>query len=97
LEFRCYLVYKRNRKKNKKGGRRKSQNRYISPPRGGAISQPICTKSVEFVHLIDVNMAVKFGSKISIGLSMLRGGEKHFHFRKLTAYINSVTRYRVVL
>jgi len=43
-----------NAQKIKKGGRRKSQNRYFSPPRGGAILQPIFTKFDEFVDLTDV-------------------------------------------
>jgi len=51
--------------KKKKGGRRKSQNRYISPPCGGAILQPICTKFGEFIELTDVMTPAKFGSKYS--------------------------------
>jgi len=44
-----------------------SQNRYISPPRGGAISQPIFTKFEEFVDLTDVITPAKFGYKLFIG------------------------------
>jgi len=72
-------------KKKKKGGRRKSQNRYISPPRGGAISRPICNKFGEFVDLVIITLA-KFGSKILIGFSRLRGDKTHFPFRNQTAY-----------
>jgi len=57
----------RKQKQNKKGGRRKSQNRYISPPRGDAISQPIFTKFGEFVDLTNVITPAKFGYKIFIG------------------------------
>jgi len=61
---------------------------YISPPCGGAISQPISTKFGEFVDLIDVITLAKFGSKIFIGFSSrLRGRKKHFPFRNQTAYI----------
>jgi len=56
-------------KKKKKGGRRKSQNRYISPPRGGAISQAIFTKFSEFVDHTDVIALAKFGFKKYIGFS----------------------------
>jgi len=49
----CGLAEETEKNKIKKGGRRKSQNRYISPPCGGAISQPICTKFGEFVDLTD--------------------------------------------
>jgi len=58
---------RKRKKKIKKGGRRKSQNRYISPPRGGAISQPIFIKFGEFVDLTDVITPAKFGYKIFIG------------------------------
>jgi len=73
----------RKRKKKKKGGRN-LQNRYISPPRGGDILQPICTKSGEFVDvdLTDVITPAKFGFKIFIGFCRPRGGKKHFPFRK---------------
>jgi len=63
----------RKRVIKKKGERRKSQNRYISPPRGGTTSQPICTKFGEFVDLIDVITPAKFGSKICIGYSRPSG------------------------
>jgi len=56
----------------KKGGRRKSQNRYISPPSGAAISQPICTKFSEFVDLTDLIMPAKFGSKNCLYSSAMR-------------------------
>jgi len=49
------------RKTNKKGGRRKSQNRYISPPRGGAISQPIFTKFGDFIDHTNIITPAKFG------------------------------------
>jgi len=55
-------------RKRKKGGKSKSQNRYISPPRGGAILQPICTKFGEFVVLADLITPGKFGSKIYIDI-----------------------------
>jgi len=59
----------RIRKKMKKGVSSKSQNRYVSPPRGGAISQPICTKFGELADLTNVITPVKCGSKIFIGFS----------------------------
>jgi len=66
---------------NKKyGGRRKSQNRYISPPCGGAISQPIYTKFDEFVDPTDLITPAKFVYKISIGCSRSRGGKSIFPF-----------------
>jgi len=71
----------------KKGGRRKSQNRYISPPRGGAISQPIFTKFGEFVGLTDVITPAKVGYKIFIGFSRPRGGKSNFSCRKQRAYL----------
>jgi len=71
----------------KKGGRRKSQNRDISPPRGGAISEPICIKFGKFVDLTAIIMSAKFGYKISIGFSRPRGGKSPFHYRKQRAYI----------
>jgi len=74
------------KQKNKKGGRRKSQNRYISP-RGGAISQPIFTKFGEFVDLTDVITSAKFGYKIIIRFFRPRGGKSHFPYRKQRAYI----------
>jgi len=79
----------RKRKINKinKGGRRKSQNRYISPPRGDAISHPIFTKFGEFLDLTDVITPAKFGYKIFIGFSRPRGGKSHFPYRKHMAYI----------
>jgi len=70
-----------------KSGWRKSQNRYISPPRGYAISKWISSKCGEFVDLTEVVTPDKFGSKILIGFSTPRGGKKHFPFRKPTAYI----------
>jgi len=54
----CGLAEETEKKKN--GGRRKSQNRYISPPCGGVISQPICTKSGKFVDIADVITPAKF-------------------------------------
>jgi len=65
-------------RKRKKGGRRKSQNRYISPLFGGAISQPIFTKCGEFVDLINVITSAKFDYKIFIGFSRPRGRNRHF-------------------
>jgi len=49
-------------RKRKKGGRRKSQNRYILPPRGDAISQL-------FVDPTMVITLAKFGIKIFIVFS----------------------------
>jgi len=77
----------KKRKKRINGGRRKSQNRYISPPRGGAISQPIFTKCGEFVDLTDIITPAKFGYKVLIGFSRPRGGKSHFPNRKHMAYI----------
>jgi len=42
------------KKEKKNGGTKKSQNRYISPPCGGAISHRIYTKFGEFVDHTDV-------------------------------------------
>jgi len=76
------------RKQKKKIGEiRKSQIRYISPPCGGAISQPICTKFDEFVDLADVITPAKFGSKIFIDFSRI-GGKKHFPVRNETAHLS---------
>jgi len=66
----------RKLKKIKKVGE-ESQNR-ISPPCGGAIWQPICTKAGEFVDLTDLITPAKFGSTIFIGFSRPRGGKTHF-------------------
>jgi len=77
----------RKRKKNKKGGRRKSQNRYISTPRGGAVPQPIFTKIGELVDLSNIITSAKFGYKIFIGFFRPRGGKSHFSYRKQRAYI----------
>jgi len=55
LQLATYGLTEETEKKTKKQGElRKSQNRYISPPCGGAISQPICTKFGEFVDLTNV-------------------------------------------
>jgi len=72
----------RKRKNKKKGGRRKSQNRNISPQCGGATVQQICTKFGEVVDLrpTDVITPAKFGSKISIGFPAGREVEKAFSF-----------------
>jgi len=70
-----------------KGGRRKSQNRYILPPRGGANSQPICTKFGEFVHLTNVITPVKFGCKILIGFPRPGGGKSIFPLETNGLYI----------
>jgi len=47
----------------KKSWEKKVTKRYISPPRGGAISQPICTKFSEFVDLTELVTLAKFDSK----------------------------------
>jgi len=65
-----------------KGGRRLSQNRYISPPCGGPFR-----KFGEFVDLTDVITPAKFGSKIFVGFSRPRGRKTHFPFRNQMAYI----------
>jgi len=77
-------------RKRKKGGRRKSQNRYISPLHGGAISLLIFTKFGKFVDLTDVITPAKFGYKIFIGFSRPKGGKSHFTYLlilKRMAYI----------
>jgi len=78
----CGLAEETEKNKNKKGGRTKSQNRYISPPRGGAISQPIFTKFGQFVDLTDVITPARFGYKIFIGFSRPRGRKSHFSYRE---------------
>jgi len=65
----------------------KPQNRYISPPRQGTISQPIFTKFGEFVDLTDVITPAKFGYKTFIGFTRQKGGISHLPYRKQTAYI----------
>jgi len=80
-----------------KGGRRRSQNRYISPPRGGAISQPIFIEFGEFVDLTDIMTPAKFGYEIFIGFSRPRGGKSHFPYRKPKGPYNSAMRYRAGL
>jgi len=74
----CGLAEETEKNKIKKGGRRKSQNRYISPLRGSAISQPIFSKCSEFVDLTNIVTPAKFGYKVFIGFSRLRGGKLHF-------------------
>jgi len=79
-----------------KGGR-KSQNRIISPLRGGAISQPIFTKFGEFLDLTDIITPAKFGYKIFIGFSRPRGGKSPFPYWKAYGLYNSAMRYRAGL
>jgi len=74
------------RKKEKNGDRRKSQKRYIKPPREGAISQAICTKFSELVDLTQVVMPTKFGNKIFIVFFQAERWKKDFPFKKPTAY-----------
>jgi len=57
-----------------------SQNRYISPPREGAISQPISTKFVEFVDLTDVITLAKFGFKNIHRFFQAERWKTHFPF-----------------
>jgi len=80
----------------RKGGRRKSQNRYISP-RGGAISQPIFTKFGKFVDLTNIITPAKFGYEIFIGFSRSRDGKSYFPYRKAKGRYNSAMRYRAGL
>jgi len=81
-------------KKEKKGGRRKLQNRYISSPRRGAISQPICTKFGEYVDLTDLITPAKFGPKIFIGFFQ---AERWIIVFFLYGLYNSAMRYRAGL
>jgi len=46
----------------------------------------------EFVDLTDVITPAKFGSKIFIGFSRLRGRKTHFPFGNQTAYISQAAR-----
>jgi len=73
--------------KRKKRGKKKSQNRYTSPPRGCATLQPIFTKFGEFVDLTDVIYLSGLITKYSLLFSRPRGGKSHFPYRKQTAYI----------
>jgi hypothetical protein len=61
------------RKRKKEKGRTKSQHSDISPPRGGAIWQPTCTKFGAFVELTEIVTHAKFG-----WFSRPIGGENHF-------------------
>jgi len=83
----CRLAEETEKNKIKKGGRRKSQIRYVSPPRGGAISQSIFIKFGEFVDLTNLITPAKFGYNIVISFSRPRGGKSHFSCRKQRAYI----------
>jgi len=84
-----------NRKKEKRG-RRKSQNRYNTPPRVGAISQLIFTKFGELVDLTELITPAKFGYTIFIGFSRPRGGKSHFPYKANDLY-DSAMRYRAGL
>jgi len=73
----------------KKAGEESHKTEKNSTPRGGAISQPICTKFGEFVDLTDLITPVKFGSKIFIGFFQAERWKKPFSLLgpKQTAYI----------
>jgi len=53
-------------RKRKKVGSKKSQHSYISPPCGGAISQPICTNVGECLDLTDIFTAASFVRQYSL-------------------------------
>jgi len=74
-------------KNAKKWQKKLTKPLYISPPCGGAISQPIGTKFGEFVDLTEVVTLAKFGSRIFIGFSRLRAEKSIFLYRKPTVYI----------
>ena len=59
----------------------------ISPLCGGAPCEPISTKFVVFVGLINVITCAKNGFKNYIGFSRPTGGKSMFPYRKPTAYI----------
>ena len=73
--------------KYKKKGEQKSQKCDISPLCGGAPCEPISTKFVVFVGLINVITCAKNGFKTYIGFSRPTGGKSMFPYRKPTAYI----------
>jgi len=77
----------RKRKNKERNAGKESQNRYISPPRGGALLLPICTKFNEFVDLSEVITLTKFGFEIVITLTRPGDRKKHFSFRKPSAYM----------
>ena len=60
-----------------KKGRKKAQNRDISPLCGGSPCEPISTKFGVFLGLTNVITYAKNGSKISIGFSRPTGGKAH--------------------
>jgi len=72
-----------------------SQNRYISPLPGGAISQPIFTKFGEFVDLTDVITPAKLVRNIYWFFQAERW-KSAFPYWKQTAY-NSAMRYHAGL
>jgi len=83
---------KRKKRREKKV---KSQNRYISPPCRGAISQPIFTTFGVFVDLTDVITPTEFGSKI--WFFQAERSKKAFSLSKSNGLYNSAMRYRAGL
>ena len=73
--------------KYKKKGEQKSQKCDISPLCGGAPYEPISTKFVVFIGLINVITCAKNGFKTYIGFSRPTGGKACFPIEKPTAYI----------
>ena len=78
---------RKRKKKYKKKREQKSQKCDISPLCGGAPCEPISTKFVVFVGLINVITCAKNGFKTYIGFSRPTGGKSMFPYRKPTAYI----------
>ena len=89
---------KRKKKINvKKKGEQKSQKCDISPLCGGAPCEPISTKFVVFVGLINVITCAKNGFKTYIGFSRPTGGIKHVSLWKANGLYNIAMRYRAGL
>jgi len=88
----------RKRKKKLKGGIRKSQNVIFYHHVAAPFRNQSAQKFGYFVHLSDEIMPAKFGSKIFIGFYRLRGGKKHYSFRKKANGLHiSAARYRAGL
>ena len=83
--------------KYKKKGEQKSQKCDISPLCGGAPCEPISTKFVVFVGLINVITCAKNGFKTYIGFSRPTGGKSMFPYRKANGLYNIAMRYRAGL
>ena len=71
-----------------KKGRKKSQDRETSPPRGGATSQPILTNFGMFVHVTEVITPAKCGFENFNSFCMPAGIKIGFPYRKAYGLYN---------